>query len=144
AGARLCYLNPTFQNPTGTLYAAAQRAAVARELDAAGVPLFEDDPYREVAFDGPAPAPIASHLQSVPWLYQGSFSKVFLPGIRLGYLACSEQLWEPLERLKQAADLHSNRPSQWFALSLLEAPDREQRLSALRAAYRKKRDAFEQ
>ncbi len=141
--ARLCYLNPTFQNPTGALYDADRRDAVARVLEQSGVPLFEDDPYRELAFDGPAPAPIASRLRSTPWIYQGSFSKVFLPGIRLGYLACSAELWEPLERLKQASDLHSSRVGQWLALSLLQAPDRDERIARLRAAYRAKRDAFE-
>jgi DNA-binding transcriptional MocR family regulator len=141
--ARLCYLKPTFQNPTGTLYDSERRDAVARVLERSQVPLFEDDPYRELAFDGPAPAPIAGRLRNTPWIYQGSFSKVFLPGIRLGYLACSAELWEPLERLKQAADLHSSRVGQWLALALLRAPDRDERLARLREAYRVKRDAFE-
>jgi DNA-binding transcriptional MocR family regulator len=139
---RLCYLNPTFQNPTGRLYNSEQRARVASILDRAKVPLFEDDPYRELAFDAPAPAPIVSALRRAPWVYQSSFSKMFMPGMRLGFLACSAELWEPLERLKQAADLHANRVSQWLALSLLEAPDAGARLSALRASYRQKRAVF--
>jgi 2-aminoadipate transaminase len=140
---RFCYLVPTYQNPTGVSYGVSSRQAVARALDEAALPLFEDDPYREVSFDGDGPRPIASHLERASWVYQSSFSKVFLPGIRLGFLAASPDLFVPLVRLKQAADLHSNRVSQWLALSELESPERAARLDALRSVYRHKRDTFQ-
>jgi 2-aminoadipate transaminase len=140
---RLCYLVPTYQNPTGVSYDAGAREAVAEALDVTRVPLFEDDPYREVSFDGDSPRPIASHLGRASWVYQSSFSKVFVPGIRLGFLAASADLFVHLVRLKQAADLHSNRLSQWLALSELESPERAARLDVLRSVYRQKRDAFQ-
>ena len=49
-----------------------------------------------------------------------------------------------LGRLKQAADLHSNRLSQWLVLEQLNHPARMQRLQALATTYRRKRDAFDQ
>jgi 2-aminoadipate transaminase len=140
--ARLAYLVPTYQNPTGITYSADVRRVVAQALDASGTPLFEDDPYAELRYSGPATRPIASYLRRAPWIYQSSFSKWFMPGIRLGFLAASEDLFTPLVRLKQASDLHSNRIAQWLAVRELSDPGREQRLERLRAAYRQKRDAF--
>jgi len=140
---RFAYLIPNYQNPTGTVYSAAARDAVAHALDAACTPLFEDDPYGELRFDGPANTPIAARLTQAPWVYQSSFSKWFLPGIRLGFLAASEELFTALVRLKQAADLHSNRIAQWLAVRELTGGQREQRIACLRSRYREKRDAFE-
>ena len=52
--------------------------------------------------------PICSLLKSAPWIYQGSFSKILMPGIRVGYLIAHPSLMPHLVRLKQAADLHTN------------------------------------
>lgn len=138
----LVYVNPTFQNPTGACYSNAERAALAWACDASGVPVFEDDPYRDLAYDPCARDPICARLQRASWIYQGSFSKSLAPGLRLGYLACSRDLLPYLTRLKQAADLHSNRLSQALVLRALDDPGRVRRLETLREFYRARRDAF--
>ena len=140
--ARIAYLIPNFQNPTGALWGEAARDAFAQLADQRELLLIEDDPYGEIGFSGPTPRPISARLRTAPWILLGSFSKSFLPGLRLGWLACSEQLWVPLERLKQAADLHSSRLSQALALADLEDPGRAARLEQLQTLYRGKRDAF--
>lgn len=137
------YAIPTFQNPSGHCYSDAERAALAAVCDEAGIPLFEDDPYRDLVYDDCSRRPVSSLLQSAPWIYQGSFSKSLAPGLRLGYLAASPELMPYLVRLKQAADLHSNRLSQWLVGEQLASPQRGERLVALRAGYRAKRDAFD-
>jgi DNA-binding transcriptional MocR family regulator len=76
------------------------------------------------------------------WIYQGSFSKTLAPGLRLGFLAASRDLYPHLLLLKQAADLHSNRISQRMVIEFLKAGDREARRNQLVSAYREKRDAF--
>ncbi len=138
----LVYAIPTFQNPTGHCYSAAERAALATTCDTHGLPLFEDDPYRDLVFDACDRTPVCAQLSRAPWIYQGSFSKSLAPGVRLGFLACSPALVPMLTRLKQAADLHSNRVSQWWVLQQLNAPDRDARLTKLANSYRAKRDAF--
>jgi DNA-binding transcriptional MocR family regulator len=77
------------------------------------------------------------------WIYQGSFSKSIAPGLRLGFLAASPDLFAPLVQLKQAADLHTNRLAQWRVLQHLEDPGCAARLARLVATYRDKRDAFD-
>ncbi len=137
------YAIPTFQNPSGRCLDAAQRAALADVCDAARVPLFEDDPYRDLVYDACERTPVCAQLQRAPWIYQGSFSKSLAPGLRLGYLVASPELLPFLTRLKQAADLHSNRVSQWLVLQQLNDAGSEQRLRELAEGYRQRRDAFE-
>jgi 2-aminoadipate transaminase len=143
SSARFAYLIPTFQNPTGACYDVAKRQALAAVLDAKGLPLFEDDPYRDLAFDGDAPAPLAAHLKSTQWVYQGSFSKTLAPGLRLGFLIAHPDLIVPLTRLKQAADLHSNRLSQSIVTQLLQNGELESHLTQILPVYRAKRDAMQ-
>lgn len=139
----LAYVIPTFQNPTGRCYSAAQRDALAAACDAGGVTLFEDDPYRDLVYEPCDRRPVCARLERASWVYQGSFSKSFAPGLRLGFLAASTDLMPYLVRAKQAADLHSNRLSQWLALQQLDDPARAQRLHDLAATYRAKRDRFD-
>ena len=136
------YTIPTFQNPTGRCYSTAERAALARACDEQGVTLFEDDPYRDLAYDEGDRTPICAQMKRAPWVYQGSFSKSLAPGLRLGFLAASLDLMAPLIRLKQAADLHSSRISQWLVLEQLRNPHRLDRLARVVATYRHKRDFF--
>jgi 2-aminoadipate transaminase len=137
------YAIPTFQNPSGRCLDASQRDGLAAACDAALVPLFEDDPYRNLVYDTCERTPVCARLERAPWIYQGSFSKSLAPGLRLGYLAASPQLLPFLTRLKQAADLHSNRVSQWLVLQQLNDPACKQRLHELARRYRERRDAFE-
>jgi 2-aminoadipate transaminase len=136
------YIIPTFQNPTAHCYDAAARSALAAACDERQVPLFEDDPYRDLAYEPCERTPICAHLRRTSWIYQGSFSKSLAPGLRLGYLAASADLVPHLSRLKQAADLHSSRISQWLVLEQLQSPGYTQRLATLVASYRRKRDFF--
>lgn len=77
------------------------------------------------------------------WVYQGSFSKTFAPGLRLGFLAASEDLFAHLVMVKQAVDLHSSRLSQRIVAAALQDPAWGERLGALTAFYRERRDAFD-
>ncbi|MGB5809044.1 MAG: PLP-dependent aminotransferase family protein [Polyangiales bacterium] len=142
-GHAFAYAIPNFQNPTGRCYDPDTRVRLALACDASGTPLFEDDPYRDLAYDPCDTTPVCAHLERAPWIYQGSFSKSFAPGLRLGYLAASPVLVPHLVRLKQAADLHSNRLSQWFVMQQLSDPGRAARIETLVARYRAKRDGFD-
>lgn len=137
------YLIPTFQNPSGLRYSEAKREAVAALLDEFGVTLIEDEPYRELSFDGGSAQPIVSRLRNASWIYTGTVSKTLLPGLRVGYLIASPDLFPHLLRLKQAADLHTNRVGQWQVLQWLGSDKLQLHLKTLRDYYRTRRDAFQ-
>jgi DNA-binding transcriptional MocR family regulator len=63
---RAIYLIPTFQNPSGHCYSANNRHAVAEVLDHYGLPLIEDDPYRELMYNAADRTPICSLLKRAP------------------------------------------------------------------------------
>ena len=136
------YAIPTFQNPSGHCMTAAERDALAQACDQTGAVLFEDDPYRDLVYEVCERRPVCTRLKSASWVYQGSFSKSLAPGLRLGYLVSSPDLVPHLTRLKQAADLHSNRVSQWWVLRQLQDPAHATRLQTLAQAYCAKRDVF--
>lgn len=139
----MLYCIPTFQNPSAHVYSDAQRRELARACDEIGMILFEDDPYRDLVYEPCDRTPVASFVRRSSWVYQGSFSKTLAPGLRLGYLVCSPDLHPPLLRLKQAADLHSNRIAQRIVLEMLDDPGAEARMSRVREDYRWRRDLFD-
>lgn len=137
------YLIPTFQNPSAVRYSEAKRDAVAALLDEFGVTLIEDEPYRELTFDGGSATPIVSRLKKSSWIYTGTVSKTLMPGLRVGYLIASPDLFPHLLKLKQSADLHTNRIGQWQALQWIGSERYQQHRSDLRDFYRVRRDAFQ-
>ncbi|MFT3762326.1 MAG: PLP-dependent aminotransferase family protein [Pseudoxanthomonas sp.] len=106
AGARFMYCLPNFQNPTGRRLPLQRREALVKHAAAAGVPVVEDDPYGELAYDGES-LPSLLSLNPEGGIYMGSFSKVLVPGLRLGYVVAPEPLFSKLVQAKQAADLHT-------------------------------------
>lgn len=137
------YLIPTFQNPSAVRYSEAKRDAVAALLDRYQVTLIEDEPYRELVFDAGSAMPIVGRLRKASWIYTGTISKTLLPGLRVGYLIATPDLYPYLLRLKQSADLHSNRAGQWQALQWLGSDRYREHLAELRDFYRLRRDAMQ-
>ncbi|KRA62633.1 GntR family transcriptional regulator [Caulobacter sp. Root656] len=138
----MAYVIPTFQNPSGHCWTAEERQAMAAACRAHDVILFEDDPYRDLVYAPCDRRPVCADMAGGSWIYQGSFSKTVAPGLRLGYLTASPDLFPLLVQLKQAADLHTNRLSQWMVLQYLNDPGRADRMERVRDLYRRKRDAF--
>lgn len=77
--ARMLYVIPSFQNPTGFTTSAEKRQKIYDLAKAYNVAIFEDDPYCELRFSGKDIKPIKSLDQDGLVLYAGSFSKVMAP-----------------------------------------------------------------
>ena len=137
------YLIPTFQNPSGVRYSEERRDEVAALLDEFGVTLIEDEPYRELVFDAGSATPLVSRLKKASWIYTGTVSKTLLPGLRVGFLIATPDLFPHLLRLKQSADLHTNRIGQWQALQWFGTEAYRGHLAELRDFYRIRRDAMQ-
>jgi DNA-binding transcriptional MocR family regulator len=143
AGRRVKFLYtiPNFHNPAGVTLSLERRHEVLAICKRHGILIVEDNPYGLLGFDRePSPAMRAFDDEGV--VYLGSFSKTFAPGLRLGYLAASEDLFPRLVMLKQASDLHASRLSQYIVHEAITGTDWAGRLESLAAFYRARRDMF--
>jgi len=140
---KLVYLTPTFQNPSGLCYSERRRREVAEVLQGSDTVLLEDDPYRELWFDAPAPPPLSATVDPDRRLYMGSFSKVAVPGLRIGYTLGPVALMRRFTLAKQPTDLHTSTFGQHLLLRLLGDPAFEHHVAGLRKAYRARRDVLD-
>jgi 2-aminoadipate transaminase len=133
-GTRFAYLLPNFQNPTGRVLPEARRTALLAAAQATGLPLVEDNPYGDLWFDAPPPAPLAARWPEGV-LYLGSFSKVLTPGFRLGYLVAPPALYPKLLQAKQAADLHTPGINQRVVYEVIKDGFLDRHVPTIRARY---------
>jgi len=105
---RFLYLNPTFQNPTGTTLAPERRQEIARIAARFSLPVVEDDPYGELRFAG-APVPALSAINAGQTsIYLGTFSKILAPGLRVAWMVAPDRaFFDRVVTAKQATDLHT-------------------------------------
>jgi len=139
--ARFMYLLPNFQNPTGRTMSEARRAALVAKAAELGVPLVEDNPYGDLWFDQPPPAPLTARNPE-GCIYLGSFSKVLAPGLRLGYIVAPKAVFPKLLQAKQAADLHSPGFNQRMVAEVLKDGFLDRHVPTIRALYKQQRDAM--
>ncbi len=90
------YTIPTVQNPTGTIMGEQRRLELLRLAEAHNVPIFEDDCYADLIWDGKRPAAIYALSQSRNVIHIGSFSKSIAPALRVGYVVAD---WALLSRM---------------------------------------------
>jgi 2-aminoadipate transaminase len=90
------YTIPTVQNPTGTIMPKARRAVLLRLAQEYGVPVFEDDCYADLIWDGKRPPAIHAMSETQNVIHIGSFSKSIAPALRVGYIVAP---WALLSRM---------------------------------------------
>jgi 2-aminoadipate transaminase len=90
------YTIPTVQNPTGSIMPEARRAELLRLSQAYGVPIFEDDCYADLIWDGRRPPAIHAMAAHGGVIHIGSFSKSIAPALRVGFIVAP---WEMLSRM---------------------------------------------
>jgi DNA-binding transcriptional MocR family regulator len=120
---RLVYLIPTYQNPAGGVLGEPGRRALASLIQQHQVPLLEDDSLSGLSIVGEPPLPVAAFAPNASILTTGSLSKLFWPGLRVGWVRASEPVVAQLGRLKAVADLGGSLPGQVIASRLLGAYD---------------------
>jgi 2-aminoadipate transaminase len=90
------YTIPTVQNPTGTILSEARRLELLRLAELHGVPIFEDDCYADLIWDGRRPPAIHAMTRHGGVIHVGSFSKSVAPALRVGYIVAE---WDVLARM---------------------------------------------
>jgi GntR family transcriptional regulator of abcA and norABC len=105
------YSMPTNHNPCGTTLAPSRRQAVLHMATQLHLPIIEDGSYGELSFSE-APAPLAALDTHQVVIYVGSANKCFAPGLRVGWIAASEQVIAHLTQVKRLSDYGAATPSQ--------------------------------
>ena len=145
--AKFLYTVPTFGNPTGRSLPEDDRHSLVLAAKRSGVPVIEDDTYRELVYDGPAPASLWS-LAGGPSggtgvIRVGSFAKSVAPGLRLGWINADPSL---VDRLSDLGYVDSgggvNHANALSMATFAGSGAYERHLARLRAAYREQRDAL--
>ena len=138
---KFIYLVPDFQNPTGTTIPEERRLKILEIAKKYGTLIVEDSPYRQVRFEGDAPKTfykLDNGQGNVITLF--TFSKVFVPGFRLGYILGPEEIIKKLVILKQAMDLCTSPILQLAAKEYLKRGLLRAHIKQIVAAYKEKRD----
>jgi 2-aminoadipate transaminase len=139
---RLLYLNPTAQNPTGTVLSAERRARLAQIAATSELVVVEDDTASELVYAGVAPPPIAAYEPGAPIVLVRSFAKTILPGLALGALAVPPALERPILAAKLVSDRYTNPPLALPLARYLTSERAAADLVRVRAAYAARKDAF--
>ena len=139
SAVKFIYVIPDFNNPSGetmTLEERQELVRVARELDCL---IVEDSPYRELRYEGEQVTSIRK-LAPERTLQLGSFSKIFAPGFRLGWIISPEELLEQIYVCKQCLDLCPPVFDQYLATEFLTSGALDRNLQQTIALYRHRRD----
>lgn len=136
--ARVIYVVPDFQNPTGRRWPTERRRALLEAAARHPVVVIEDSPYAELAFDGPPLPAIQSMDQRRQVVYLGTFSKTFCPGLRLGWVAGPKELVEKYVLVKQGADLHTSTLPQRLLQLYMDRHDFDAHIQRIRALYHRR------
>ena len=104
---KMLYTIPNFQNPTGKTLPEDRRQKVAELAAAYGMVVAEDDPYRDLRYEGTALRSIKSFDEEGWVMFLGSFSKIISPGLRVGYIAGDAGIIRKCTIGKQSTDVHT-------------------------------------
>jgi 2-aminoadipate transaminase len=141
--ARLLYLVPTFNNPTGATLAIERRKALLALAGRAGLMVVEDDVYHELWYDSPPPPSLYNLSPAGPVVRLGSFSKVLAPGLRLGWMEAAPEI---IRRCTGSGLLDSgggvNHFTAHVAAAFIELGLLDRQVEVLRSSYRQKRDVL--
>ena len=136
---KFIYVIPDFNNPSGETMTLEERQEIvrlARELDCL---IVEDSPYRELRYSG-EPLPTIREMAPERTLHLGSFSKIFAPGFRLGWIIGPEPLLEQIYVCKQCLDLCPPVLDQYMACDFMASGMLDANLAKTIVEYRRRRD----
>lgn len=137
---RMVFLNPHFQNPTGSLLESSRREELLRIAGELGIPIVEDDPFSITSFDGQPPVPLKSSDESGSILYIGSLSKIAASGLRIGWMVAPHSVVSRLADARQQMDFGLSIIPQTIAAQLLDSEPFYDHIQHLQISLLHKRD----
>jgi 2-aminoadipate transaminase len=140
SNAKFIYTVPDFQNPTGitmTIERRKKMVELARKYD---VLILEDNPYGNLIFEGERLPAIKSFDTDDRVIYHGTFSKIFCPGLRIGWVCTSKEFLTQYLLVKQSVDLQTNTMSQKETALYMKMFDLKENINKIIDVYKRRRD----
>lgn len=137
---KMIFLNPYFQNPTGSLLNRKKKEAILDISSKLGIPVVEDDPYSLTAFSGEKISTLKSMDRNGNVLYISSLSKIVASGLRIGWIIGPTSVIERLSDAKQQIDYGHSSYTQWIANDFLESENFHIHIKSLIKELEKRRD----
>lgn len=137
---RLIYVIPDFQNPTGITWPLERRKAFMEIINRHDIPVIEDDPYGELRYDGDYLPTLKSMDEKGNVIFLGSFSKILMPGLRLGWMVAAKEILEKAVMLKQCVDLQSSTYAQRQTSYYINMYDLDAHVQTIKELYGRRRN----
>jgi GntR family transcriptional regulator of abcA and norABC len=137
---RMVFLNPNFQNPTGTVLNVERRRKILTIALKYGIPIVEDDPYTLTSFEK-EPIPTLKSMDHYGIvIYISSLSKILSSGLRIGWIIAPQPIIQRLTDVKQQIDFGQSIFPQWIANEFLISPFFLPHITKLREELKERRD----
>ncbi len=137
---KMMYVIPDFQNPTGRTWPLERRKKFMEIVNKFEIPVLEDNPYGELRFEGEILPSLKSMDEKGLIIFLGSFSKIFCPGFRIGWVAADKEILEKYIMIKQSADLQTSTVGQREVAKFMEIYDLDAHVNKIIDVYRVRRD----
>jgi 2-aminoadipate transaminase len=136
--AKFIYTIPDFQNPTGRTMSLNRRKKLVELANRYDVAIIEDNPYGEVRFAGEKLPPVKLFDTEGRVIYLSTFSKIFCPGFRIGWICADEALMNMFIPFKQSTDLHTDIFVQMLVARYMEMFDIEAHIDRIKETYKRR------
>ena len=137
---RMFFVVPNFQNPTGETLSDRRRDALLALAATYGALVIEDDPYGLLRYRGKDIAPLAARDSAVEVVSIGSFSKTFLPGLRVGWVIAGRDTIGRMAAAKQTMDSSTGTLGQRIVLEFERRGGSAAHVAKLRDMYHAKQE----
>jgi len=139
---KLIYTIPSFQNPTGVCLSGARRRQLVALAERYNVPILEDEFVGDLRYEGHAQPALKALDPGGYVIYMGTFSKMLMPGLRVGYLVTNGPVYDRLLAWKRITDLATSNLIQRALEAYITVGRYEAHLHRARRTYRMRRDAM--
>ncbi|HYE82649.1 MAG TPA: PLP-dependent aminotransferase family protein [Clostridia bacterium] len=137
---RFIYTIPDFQNPTGRTLSLERRKRLMELATKYEIPVVEDNPYGELRFEGEILPSLKCFDPKNLVIHLGTFSKIFAPGLRLGWVIAEPEILHKYNLVKQGADLQCSTIAQREVDKFLDMFDIEAHIEKIKKVYKVRRN----
>jgi len=137
---KMIYVIPDFQNPSGRTWTLERRQEFMETVNKYEIPVIEDNPYGELRFEKEfVPALKALDTKGLV-VYLGTFSKILVPGYRLGWVCAKPEILQKYNFMEQASSLQASTISQMEVSKFMDIYNLDDHIAKIKKVYKQRRD----